>query len=495
MSLNKVFFHYLALCLVFFLPVYVVAQVTTATSGSKTMGQGRIIMDIQDYPTIFELNKDETQEFIHIEGETKIVSKIRLLDVRHFRETNLWFSKKAEPANYYRAEVDLDINGNLVTVVARPYQSPVVVNGLRIYIEVTKPWATKADFAALKNVEREVRLAVRSASEPWGPTEMLFPIKNYRWRSNTYQNTWLSLVPYNTVYYHRGEDFGAIPDKLDVIAPFDGVITQSPLPDGDGKSNTIAITNKYGITCKLAHMNTESIDAKMVTGKKVKAGEVIGKTGMTWGGKKAQKTDHHFHFDFWYGDFRISAFPYVMDAYFRDYKDSVLAIAGGYQYAKAGDEVVLDASRSLTQTGEKPVAYEWIVKDGQRITGDVVKLKYNAPGLYSEELLVKMADGSVDRDFVQVRIYGNQDTGRNLVKGHAYYYPLRGICSGAPVTFRSRISGTDEPVHIDFGDGVGAVIKDEIVHAYRSPGRYVVVLSTKGLRKDPFNLKMEVIVE
>jgi hypothetical protein len=35
-------------------------------------------------------------------------------------------------------------------------------------------------------------------------------------------------VPYNKLYYHRGEDYGAIPDRLDVVAPFEGTVIATP---------------------------------------------------------------------------------------------------------------------------------------------------------------------------------------------------------------------------------------------------------------------------
>jgi len=108
-------------------------------------------------------------------------------------------------------------------------------------------------------VRKQVRFSAVAEGESWGPDTFQFPIKEYHWRSASYNNTWSSLVPYNKLYYHRGEDYGAIPDKLDIQAPITGTVIQSPLPNGDGKSNALIIQNRQGFTVRIAHMNTETI--------------------------------------------------------------------------------------------------------------------------------------------------------------------------------------------------------------------------------------------
>ena len=47
-----------------------------------------------------------------------------------------------------------------------------------------------------------------------------------------YNNTWSGLVPFNLLYYHRGEDYGAIPDLLEVVSSIDGKIVSTPVPEG-----------------------------------------------------------------------------------------------------------------------------------------------------------------------------------------------------------------------------------------------------------------------
>src|SRR3546814_19952750 len=82
------------------------------------------------------------------------------------------------------------------TLVQRPYESPVAINGLRVYVESTRDWAQNAEYAMMEDVEKDVRLSICLEGESWGPESLKFPILDYRWRASAYNNTWSSLVPY-----------------------------------------------------------------------------------------------------------------------------------------------------------------------------------------------------------------------------------------------------------------------------------------------------------
>ncbi len=91
-------------------------------------------------------------------------------------------------------------------IAATPFQMPASAEGLRIYVENTRQWAQQAEFEAIENFTKDARFSVCAANESWGPTTLRFPIEHYRLRSAPYNNTWSSLVPYNQLYYHRGEE-------------------------------------------------------------------------------------------------------------------------------------------------------------------------------------------------------------------------------------------------------------------------------------------------
>jgi len=128
------------------------------------------------------------------------------------------------------------------------------------------------------------------------------------------------------LYYHRGEDLGAIPDKLEVSAWADGQIIKSPLPTGNIGSNSILIKSQNGLEFYYSHCNTESIDPGILVGKYVKKGQHISKTGMTWNGQESQHNDPHLYSELNFNWYQISLFPYLIEAYFRKYDENFLLL-------------------------------------------------------------------------------------------------------------------------------------------------------------------------
>jgi murein DD-endopeptidase MepM/ murein hydrolase activator NlpD len=455
----------------------------------------RVVMDLPGYPLVIELNRGETYLLKRSYDGKTIDRSIKVVSIKHFLEPNLWFSGKFPPENYSRAEVVLEVSGKRVTLVHRPYEMPVAAEGLRLFVETTKEWAQNAEMADIKDIQKDVRLSVCVEGEPWGPVGIVFPIDNYRWRSAAYNNTWSSLVPYNKLYYHRGEDYGAIPDRLNVVAPIDGTVISTALPDGDGASNGVRIKNRDGIIFRMAHMNIETFDKRYKVGTYVKAGTVLAKTGMTWDGRKSQFNDPHCHIELGYGDTKLASFPYLMEAYLRKYGDPVLAIAGGYQFATVHHEVTLDGSRSIASNGKSIRSYSWKLHDGRVIDGPLATAVYETPGLYTEELVVKTNDGHEDRDYLQVRVYSDGQSVGELAYGWAYYSPLRSIRPGDDILFWSRLVNTASPVMIDFGDGSEKqVIEKELTHSYEKAGIYTVSLSSTSKDWQPVLVKLEVKV-
>jgi PKD repeat protein len=215
---------------------------------------------------------------------------------------------------------------------------------------------------------------------------------------------------------------------------------------------------------------------------------------MTWNGQKSQHNDPHLHTDMNFNGYQISAYPYLIEAYFRKYDDKVLAVAGGYRFANIGDSVELDATRSVCREKEKIVSYQWRLHNGETINQLVVRLKYDKPGYYSEELLVKTAGGAVDKDFLQVRVNDVQSS-KETAHGWAYYSPVRNIKPGENILFWNRLNNTKTDVSIDFGDGTEIqAMKSEISHSYAKSGNYTVEIFSKGANNEPVSVKLEVVV-
>lgn len=455
-----------------------------------------IVMNMPGYPLVFELNKEDSIIIDRTFQNTRIARTIILKGYRLFMENNNWIAEVRGKSNYYKAEVDIMVSGKMFTIMLRPYQMPVSVEGLRIYIEAIKKMDEIPNMGSVDKMNKEVRFSVCLESEPWGnPSEVEFPINNYRWRSAAYNNTWSSLVPFNQLYYHRGEDLGAIPDKLDVGAWMDGQVTRSPLPTGNIGSNSIAIKNKNGLEFYFSHCNTESIDTGILVGRQVKKGQHIAKTGMTWNGQKSQNNDPHLHTEIDYNGYQISTYPYFVEAYFRKYDDKVLAVAGGYRFANVGDSIELDATRSVCRDNEKIVSYQWKLHNGEIINKPIIKVKYESAGYYSEELIVTTENGNVDKDFLQVRV--NELTATtDVAHGWAYSFPVRNNKPGHKILFWSRLINTKSNVLINFGDGTPIqTITTGIYHSYTKSGNYTVELTSKGANNEPVSVKLEVTVD
>lgn len=433
-------------------------------------------------------------------GESRVVETsfgpeaLTLLDVEDVWEPDHWIEGNDSRQTVREAKITVDVSGVRHGLRMRPYEMPACVNGLRLYVEATHASAVKCQYAPLQNMHRAVRLSVLDGSQHWGPEGLRFPVRNYRWRSSTYNNTWGSLVPYNQLYYHRGEDFGAIPDALDVVSIHSGTVSSSPLPAGGG-SNTVAVTSNDGLEIRYGHMNLETIDPGLRVGARVEAGQTLGKTGCTWSGRRAQHLDPHLHVGFHRQDTPISAYPMLVEAYLRDYDDPLLAVAGGYLFATPGQRVTLDGSRSIARPGREIASHRWRLHDGTTVDGPVAQVRYDQPGLFSEELIVRADDGSEDRDFAQVRVYDRSHR-RDLAFGWTYHLPVRGVRAGEAVKFWNRQCGMAGPVEIDFGDGTcERTSGTETEHRYRNPGLYVVTLHGIGPGSQPITLKMRVVVD
>lgn len=453
----------------------------------------RTILDIPGYPRVFELNIGE-QHIVRLKYKGKVITRsIKLVSIKPYFEPYLLF-KKGPSKIYSKVEVEVEVSGKRIILMHRPYQMPVTFNGLRLYVEAVKDWAVNADFQSLKRIQRQVRLSVCAEGQSWGPA-MMFPIKGYRWKAGVYQNTWSALVPYNVRYYHRGEDYGAIPDRLDIVSPFDGKIVISPLPSGDGESNALCIQNADGVIFRVAHMDIETIQQYCKVGRFVKSGTILAKTGMTWDGRRSQVNDSHCHTELQYNGTQLSAYPYLMEAYLKSYPDKIIAVAGGYQFTVVGNELVLDATRSIVRKGERIKSYRWELHTGEVRDSSKIIVHYDHPGLYTEQLTVTTASGAEDRDFLQVRVFDSTGN-KNIAYGWAAYDPVREIHPNTRVLFWNRLIHTKSAVLISFGDGSEITkIDKEIYHVYKSKGRYVVTLSSSDINNEPVCIKMEIVVE
>jgi murein DD-endopeptidase MepM/ murein hydrolase activator NlpD len=453
-----------------------------------------IVLDQPGFPFIFELNQGESQTISRTYQGKTLKRTVTLESIKPITETNLWFDDGTTGKDYFQVDLGVKVSGTKATIHHRPYQMPEIVNGLRINVENVNEWDAHGKLGSTGDMKKQVRFAVCLENEPWGPEKIVFPINNYRWRAAVYNNTWSGLVPFNLLYYHRGEDYGAIPDLLDVVSTIDGKIVSTPVPEGVKRSNSVVIDSPDGIRFIFAHMNYENIVKEYTKGTEVKSGTLLGKTGMTWDGKKSQFSDPHLHVELRVKGVNVASFPYLMEAYLRKYPDQAIAIAGGYRFAVPGEKVELDAPRSFARNRLPLEKVTWKLSDGRTVNTPMTSISYSKPGIYSEELIVQTKEGSQDRDFLYVTVFDPVKK-RDMAYGWAYYYPVRGIKPGDKVLFWNR-NGTSADTMIDYGDDSPEEnIQKEANHSYMNSGRYVVTLTSTGPNNEPLTLKMEVVVE
>lgn len=446
-------------------------------------------------PQWIDLDRGEAKSVVVSGPGGELRREIRVLDVTEYEWPN-WHLPDLPTRKVLRAAaIEIEVSGTRATLWARAFEPPRVVNGLRLFVESTRRWGTTPQLDPLSGLTGEVRLSCVAEGIPWGPADLRFPIRKWRWNANTYANTWGALVPYNKLYYHRGEDFGAIPDELEVLASLGGTITRSPLPTGDGGSNRLELRDASGLEFEYAHMNLETIPLEATKGATVAGGQTLGRTGMTWDGRKSQANDPHLHWGVARNGQAVGSYPFALDAYFQDYPDSAVAVAGGYHYALPGEPVELDASRSVARPGRRIVRCEWRLHDGRVVAGEKAQVTSPQAGLFSEELRVWADDGSEYRDYAQLRVW-DPLRGARIGGGWFYHSPVRGARIGTPIRFWNRLWGNTEAVRIDFGDGAPeATIDNEIVYAYSKPGIYTARLHTRGPEGEPMEVRMRVVVD
>ena len=463
---------------------------------------------VSAWPFSIDLDVGETAS-LKIMGRT---ASLRLISLSRYTEPDRFIAANTSRVIQAKALLVVEVDGHALRLWQRPYQMPVVHCGLHLAIEGVRaepdPDGTVAELMPLPQLHKAVRLSVLDQAAPWGPPDVVFPLRGFRWGASSYQNTWGALVPYNALYYHRGEDFGAIPDQLEVLALFSGRIIRTPLAHGRATaSNRLAIARPDGMVVVYGHMNYESLNPALVLGAEVAAGEWLGRTGETWNGARCQHQDPHLHIALHHADpppvgdgqFRLAmnSLPMLVEAYFRDYPDTLLACAGGYRYGLPGDTLELDAACSLSRPGHEIVSWEWLLHDGTRQSGPSISVLYATPGLYTEELRIRSADGAEDRAYAQVRIYDPAASIGDTGFGWFYHHPIRGLVPGREILFWNRLDPRSAaPVWVDFGDGTPPrPATSEFTHAYARPGLYTARLTSRGPRDESLTVAMRVVID
>ncbi len=398
------------------------------------------------------------------------------------------------------ARAEVEINGSRATLSCGNYRLPVEVGGVQIDCTVTKAYYqnTNRDHWGLV---KEARLRVWPAGSPYMPPgSMVYPVRQLWFASRTQMGnepTYVDAgerITKEKIYYHAGLDIGGAEGLTEVIAATDGLVVglgtavidkvkDNPAIDREF-NDTIWVEDARGWFTRYTHLY--SYDPSVKLGGRVVQGQKIGTLGKE-GGSGGWS---HLHFEI------ISRQPsgrwgtqegyaFLWEAYQRQYKPHLIAVARPHQAILAGEKATLDGSRSWSPSHIE--RYDWTFTDGQTASGAKVEKSYSKAGTYSEILKITDAGGRTAYDFETVNVLDSKHPEQVPPSIQAAYWPTI-IWPGRTVTFKVRTFGTTDGEELwSFGDGATATTKSDgnvdehakngfaiTTHAFAKPGDYIV---------------------
>jgi murein DD-endopeptidase MepM/ murein hydrolase activator NlpD len=399
------------------------------------------------------------------------------------------------------ARVEVEINGSRATLSCGNYRLPVAVGGVQADCTVTRSYYqnTNSDHWGL---EKDARLRLWPGGSPFMPQgSFVYPVRQKWFASRTQMANEPTYVDEGEritsakIYYHSGLDIGGAEGVVDVLAATSGVVVglgnavveqEKNNPSLDHQTNdTIWVKDERGWYHRYTHLY--SFDPSVKLGGQVRMGQKIGTLGKE-GGSGGWS---HLHYEI------LSRQPsgklgtqegyaFLWEAYQREYKPHLIAVARPHQAVLVGEKAVLDGSRSWSDS--HIVRYEWTFTDGRKASGPRVTKSYAKVGTYSEILKITDDHGGTAYDFETVNVLDPKNPKQVPPTIQAAYWPTLGIAPGKPVTFKVRTFGTtDGEESWSFGDGATAITKSDgnvvphakngfaiTTHVFSRPGDYIV---------------------
>ena len=402
------------------------------------------------------------------------------------------------------ARVTVQVNGSRAELVSATYHLPKTVGGVQIDCSITKGYNSNSNRPEAWGLGADARLRLWPAGSPLvRPGTFSYPAKQRWFASDTQMANEPVHVdgveqPSNTqrIYYHYGLDIGGAEGMVEVVAATDGLVVSSGLNMLEEYKHDTPVQPRYDVVYLLdgrgwyyRYSHLKTIDDNIVPGRTVNMGDPVGLLGKE-GGSGGWS---HLHFGIksrqpsgkWGTQ---EGYAFLWQAYLRQYKPKLIAVARPHQLIWTGDAAVLDATKSWSAGGEI-VRYQWWFDDGTTAFGPKVRRTFHHPGRYSQVLKITDADGNIEYDVAAVQVIDRKHPDRLPPGIHAVYSPTLAIRPGEPVTFKVRTFGTTHGREIwDFGDGSpAALVRSDgnvdkhaedgyavTTHRFQKPGHYVV---------------------
>lgn len=399
-----------------------------------------------------------------------------------------------------RAEVEID--GSRATLSCGNYRLPMTVGHVQADCSVTKAYYRNTDHDHWA-LAKDARLRLWPAGAPFMPPgSMVYPVRGQRWFASRTQManepTYVDggeQITSAKIYYHAGLDIGGAEGLLEVVAAAggrvvaigkDAIDAEKDNTSLDLRNNgTIYILDKRGWYHRYSHLY--AFDPAVKLGGAVEMGQKIGTLGKE--GDSGGWSHLHYEILSRQASGRLGTqegYAFLWEAYQRQYKPSLIAVARPHQAILAGEKATLDGSRSWSES--RLARYDWTFTDGAKAVGAKVQRAYSRAGAYSEILMITDDHGRVAYDFETVNVLDPKHPEQVPPSIQAAFFPTLGIAAGKPVTFKVRTFGTTDGEETWwFGDGSTATTQSDggveehakngfaiTRHAFSKPGDYLV---------------------
>jgi murein DD-endopeptidase MepM/ murein hydrolase activator NlpD len=407
------------------------------------------------------------------------------------------------------AGVEVEINGVRATIACGNYRLPVAAGGVQADCAVTKAYYgnSNADHWRLTKLARLRLWPLGSPFLP--PGTMAYPARQRWFATQTQMSNEPTYVDggegfgERRIYYHSGLDIGGAEGLTEVVSATDGlavgvgkaILDEHKAGTFGPRYDAVYVLDSRGWYHCYLHL--QSIDPALRPGERVKMGQrigLLGKEGDSGGWA-------HLHYEIRgpqpSGQIgTVEGYAFLWEAYVREQRPDMIAVARPHHLALVGEKVALDGSRSWSSAG-RIARYQWTFSDGGKASGARVERTYSRPGNYSEILKVTDSRGRTAWDFATVDIVDPAHRDQRPPAIHAAYWPTMDIRPAQAVTFKVRTFGTTDGEELwDFGDGTAkavtksdgnlkALAKDGYVsttHAFARPGDYLVRVERANAR-------------